>query len=234
MGNNGVASVSQVYYVKKYHYISYDRQASLRQQKLVAISDLYPDVPLDVASFKYPQKDDWVVEYIDEKLPFNFMKVSGYEYLPRKHLYAKHYLTVSYVFTVDRGQISPLFMRELDGKEHLSQFSDESVYSLIPYLERQIKISEKSQKKTAKNKITRRSRRPKTTLKYGTRWPSPQPLKKHKFITTISKKSALKQNPNKAIDKLAWKIFNERYPEQQPKKGQIGDIRKEILKAKRD
>lgn len=78
-----------------------------------------------------------------------------------------------------------------------------------------------------------RKRRPKTKSKFATRWPSVSPMKRRKmedFSTLKKKKTSNKQNPNKEIDKEAARIFKERFPGQQPQKGQMKEIRQELLK----
>ena len=67
----------------------------------------------------------------------------------------------------------------------------------------------------------KRKRRPKTKSKFATRWPSAAPLKKRK--STVDSKES--------IDKRALAIFKQRFPGQQPKKGQIKGIKKELIKA---
>ncbi len=160
------------------------------------------------------------------------MKVDNYEYLPHKHLYIKHYIKIVHSFSVVKSQASPLFLNEAENKEHLSAFSEEAVYSLLNYFERQLKLLDN--KKSAKKKTTHKSSKHTTipVFKYGKRWPKPAPLKKRKMssLTTLRKKEQKNsQNPNKDVDKRTWAVFNARYPGQQPAKGQIVEIRKEIL-----
>lgn len=69
-------------------------------------------------------------------------------------------------------------------------------------------------------KKTKRRRKPKA--KYATRWPSAAPLKKKTIVT--------KQKTNKTLHKQAQAIFRQRNPGQQPKKGQIKAIIRELQK----
>lgn len=63
-------------------------------------------------------------------------------------------------------------------------------------------------------------RRKKIDPKFATRWPSAAPLK--------LKSSSNKPVPKITVEKKAWEIFKQRYPGQQPKKGQIKLIMKEL------
>lgn len=65
-------------------------------------------------------------------------------------------------------------------------------------------------------------RRPKTNPKFATRWPSAAPLK--------LKSTASKQKTSKTLHQQAQSIFKQRNPGQQPKKGQIKAIMKELQK----
>lgn len=67
----------------------------------------------------------------------------------------------------------------------------------------------------------KRKRRPKLELKFATRWPSAAPLKRKKTISA----------PKQSLDKRAMALFKQRFPGQQPKKGQINEIKAEILKS---
>lgn len=66
-------------------------------------------------------------------------------------------------------------------------------------------------------------RRKRTKLKHATRWPSAAPLTK--------KPTATKQKTNKTLHQQAQSIFKQRNPGQQPKKGQIKAIMKELQKS---
>lgn len=66
-------------------------------------------------------------------------------------------------------------------------------------------------------------RRSKVKSKFATRWPSASPLK---VKSTVSK-----QKTNKTLHQQAQAIFKQRYPDQQPKKGQIKVIMKELQKS---
>ena len=79
----------------------------------------------------------------------------------------------------------------------------------------------------------KRKRRPKKQSKFTKRWPSAAPLKRQKMENFSSlkknKSQTNKQNQNKEIDKKAAAIFKQRFPGQQPQKGQIKEIRRELL-----
>lgn len=66
----------------------------------------------------------------------------------------------------------------------------------------------------------KRKRRKKINSKFAIRWPSAAPLK--------LKSSGNKPVPKISAEKKAWEIFKQRYPGQQPKKGQIKVIMKEL------
>ena len=66
----------------------------------------------------------------------------------------------------------------------------------------------------------KRKRRKKIDSKFATRWPSAKPLK--------LKSSTDKLVPKISVEKKAWEIFKQRHPGQQPKKGQIKIIMKEL------
>lgn len=66
----------------------------------------------------------------------------------------------------------------------------------------------------------KKRRRRKVNSKLATRWPSAAPLKrKSPAVAAVSHKTA---------DKRALEVFKKRYPGQQPKKGQIKLIKKEL------
>lgn len=67
----------------------------------------------------------------------------------------------------------------------------------------------------------KRKRRPKTKSKFTTRWPSAEPIKKRKTA----------EQTKQSIEKRAMTIFKKRFPGQQPKKGQIKEIKREIIEA---
>lgn len=66
-------------------------------------------------------------------------------------------------------------------------------------------------------------RRSKSKSKFATRWPSPAPMK---FKTANSKPTT-----KKSIQQQAQEIFKQRFPGQQPKKGQIKIIMQELRKS---
>lgn len=66
-------------------------------------------------------------------------------------------------------------------------------------------------------------RRSKVKSKFATRWPSPAPLK----LKPATSKQKTKQTPHQQ----AQAIFKQRYPRQQPKKGQIKLIMQELRKT---
>lgn len=69
-------------------------------------------------------------------------------------------------------------------------------------------------------------RRRRSQLKHATRWPRAKPL-------SVSTKSAQDiKNEKRTLDRQVFQIFKQRYPGQQPKKGQLKVIREEILKNK--
>lgn len=67
----------------------------------------------------------------------------------------------------------------------------------------------------------KRKRRPKSKSKFTTRWPSAEPIKKRKSV----------EETKKSIEKRAMTIFKKRFPGQQPKKGQIKEIKRELIEA---
>lgn len=69
------------------------------------------------------------------------------------------------------------------------------------------------------NQGGQRKKRIKSKSRFATRWPSPAPLKIMSPKNNVSSIS---------LEKRAWKIFKKRYPGQQPKKGQIKLIMKEL------
>lgn len=71
------------------------------------------------------------------------------------------------------------------------------------------------------NENQKSKRRTKSKSKYGTRWPGPSPIKKSSQKSNLISK--------KPVEKQAWDIFKKRYPGQQPKKGQIKEIKRELL-----
>lgn len=71
--------------------------------------------------------------------------------------------------------------------------------------------------------IPKRSRQ---QSKFAVRWPSAVPIKK--------RPKATKLEAGKSLDKQASDIFKERFPGQQPKKGQIRQIKRDLLKGARN
>jgi hypothetical protein len=204
---------------------------------LVPIHDGDADSPIAGANTIVPQSGDWLVEFDHDNDHFYLMKVDEYKYVPLKHLYVKHFAIISHFFSVDKRQASHLFLSEANQMDHMSKFSQESVHSLLRYFESQIKLQAKKEltRKTARKP---RTRKPTAGLKYGTRWPRAQPIKLSsqwkdiklgKGNSSARMSQPNKQNPNKNLDKKAWAIFSSRFPDQQPKKGQIVEIRNEII-----
>ena len=66
-------------------------------------------------------------------------------------------------------------------------------------------------------------RRSRNRSKYAVRWPSPNPMK----VKSLSSKQAV----SKSLEKQAQDIFKQRYPGQQPQKGQIKEIIKVLRKS---
>ena len=226
-----------VYYISKFSNVSKSRQHDLRQQMLVPIHDGDADSLIAGTNTIVPQSGDWLVEFDHDNDHFYLMKVDEYKYIPLKHLYVKHFAKISHFFSVDKRQASHLFLSEASKMDHLSKFSQESVHSLLRYFESQIKLLAKKDS-TRKTTRKQRSRKPAAGLKYATRWPRAQPIKlssqwkdikQGKRSSSVSKSQPNKQNPNKNLDKKAWAIFSSRFPDQQPKKGQIVEIKNEII-----
>lgn len=70
----------------------------------------------------------------------------------------------------------------------------------------------------------KRKRRSGSKPKFAARWPSPKPIK-----TKPTDKALNKINELRTLDQRAWAVFKKRHPGQQPIKGQIKKIKKELI-----
>ena len=134
------------YRIKKYHHVSNARQARLRHENLVPLFDLLPNQSLldddvdtilsseeamasqlddvrtaeaQINAIRSIRDGDWLIEYNGKEQPMYLMRFNRYEHRQHKHLYVKHFATITHVFSVESSVIQDSSLPILNNADHL-------------------------------------------------------------------------------------------------------------------